>query len=837
MQNCLVKVNFFLIAFFLFSVVDAQIKPTPAAERMNNLKKRRLLEENSPIKDSLFRNIGPTIMSGRVTDLEVNPLDPTEFYVAYASGGLWHTKNNGQSFRPLFDNEDVMTIGDIAVNWKGNRSIWVGTGEVNSSRSSYAGTGMYRSDDGGNTWNYVGLPESHHIGKIILHPSDVNVVWVAALGHLYSGNPERGVFKTTDGGKSWQHSLKIDDNTGAVDLDVDPRNPDHLYAAMWYRTRRGWSFEESGATSGIYESFDGGKTWNKISLSEKGFASGSKLGRIGISISAANPNIVYAVIDQNEAQPDTGKLKKETGLSTEQFKKMSAETFLSLEDSVLNKFLRKNKFPAKYNAESVKKLVGDKKIEPSALALYLDAGDDGFSNSSIKGCEVYRSDDGGKNWYKTHQKPISIYNTYGYYFGKIYVSPSNSEKIVILGFYAMQSKDGGKTFQKIDKDNVHPDHHALWINPLRDEHMINGNDGGLNITYDDGNNWFKANSPAVAQFYAIAVDNAKPYNVYGGLQDNGSWYGPSNHTESSEWHETGKYAYAPLNGGDGMQVQVDTRDNKTVYSGYQFGNYARMEKTNPLIDRLEIRPVHNLGEAPLRFNWQTPILLSSHNQDVFYIGSNRLYRSFNKGENLQPMSGDLTGGKKTGNVPFGTLTTIAESPLRFGLIFTGSDDGFIYVTKDGGASWKALHSMLPKQLQGLYVSRIVASKFSEGRVYLTLNGYRNDHFDAYVFVSEDYGDTWKRISTDLPAEPVNVIREDPKNEKVLYIGTDNGLYVTFNRGEQTFSWRTGFPRVAVHDLVIQDRKNEIVVGTHGRSLYIAPLNKIQELAENTKQKK
>jgi photosystem II stability/assembly factor-like uncharacterized protein len=671
----------------------------------------------------------------------------------------------------------------------------------------------------------------------MLHPSDPNIVWVAALGHLYSSNPERGVFKTTDGGKSWQHSLKIDDNTGAVDLDADPRNPDHLYAAVWYRTRRAWNFEESGATSGIYETFDGGKKWTKISLPENGFASGNKLGRIGISVSLSNPDVIYAVIDNNEAVPDTGKVKKTEGIQAEQFKSMSAASFLLLEDSSLNKFLRKNKFPNKYNAESVKQLVRDQKILPSALYLYLDADDDGFGPSAIKGCEVYRSNDGGKNWLKTNVKPILIYNTYGYYFGKIYVSPQNPDKVVILGFYALMSIDGGKNFKKMDGDNVHPDHHALWINPLRDEHMINGNDGGINITYDDGKNWFKANSPAVAQFYAIAVDNAKPYNVYGGLQDNGSWYGPSNHNETAEWYESGKYAYASLNGGDGMQVQVDTRENKIVYTGYQFGNYSRVDKSNPMSDGLVVRPVHDLGESPLRFNWQSPILLSTHNQDVFYFGSNRLHRSFNKGENLQAISGDLTGGGKKGNVPFGTLTSITESPLRFGLLYTGSDDGYIHVTHDGGANWKAVHAGLPKQVQGLYVSRLVSSKFAEGRVYLTLNGYRNDHFDAYVFVSEDFGQTWKRIATDLPAEPVNVIREDPKNQNILYIGTDNGLYVSLNKGANSFAWKGGLPRVAVHDIAIHERKNEIVVGTHGRSLYIASLNKIQELAVDGELKK
>jgi len=820
--------TFFLLIFFN-QTLFAQIRPTPASERLLGDQKRKRLEEQSLLKEAVFRNIGPTVMSGRVSDIEVNPDDPTEFYVAYASGGLWHTTNNGQSFQPIFDHEQVMTIGDIAVQWNAGRIIWVGTGEVNSSRSSFAGIGIYRSDNGGKSWEYKGLPESHHIGKIILHPSNQNTVWVAALGHLYSSNPERGVYKTTDGGKTWVHSLKIDDNTGAVDLEINPLNPDHLYAAVWYRTRRAWKFEESGHASGIYESKNGGTSWNKISLPEKGFASGNNLGRIGISIAPTNPAVVYAVIDQNEPVPDTAKGQKNDFLSPLVFKTMTSDELLLLEDSVLNKFLKKNNFPKAYSASKVKEMVHSKIITPAALHLYLDKGDDGFSKTAIKGCEVYRSDNGGLDWKKTHDEPIGIYNTYGYYFGKIYVSPVNPDKVVILGFYAMMSVDGGKTFTKMDQENVHPDHHALWINPRRDSHMINGNDGGVNLTYDDGKHWYKANSPAVAQFYAIAVDDNHPYLVYGGLQDNGSWYGPSDYKPSVEWHESGKYPYSLMNGGDGMQVQVDTREDKLIYTGFQFGVYKRIDRTKPLHEPLDIRPVHELGEPPMRYNWQTPILLSAHNQDVFYYGSNRLHRSFNQGENLKPISGDLTGGGIRGNVPYGTIVSITESPLRFGLIYTGSDDGFIQITRDGGCTWKPVHTKLPKSMQGLYISRLVASRYKESRVYVTLNGYRNDHFEAYVFMSEDFGETWKRICTDLPPEPVNVIREDPKSDKILYIGTDQGLYVSVNGGSSSMAWRAGLPRVAVHDLAIQERENELVVGTHGRSLYVAQLDKVQAL--------
>ncbi len=831
-KNCLYKV-IPILSFLLISLsLGAQIKPSTAEERQKGMLVRKELEKKSLLKDVKFRNIGPTVMSGRVTDIDVNPQDPTEFYVAYASGGLWYTKNNGQSFSPIFDNEDVMTIGDIAVKWYGNRIIWIGTGEVNSSRSSYAGNGVYKSMDEGKTWEYLGLPESHHIGKVQLHPTDPNTAWVAALGHLYSANKERGVYKTTDGGKTWKLTLFINENTGAVEMEMNPNNPLELYAAVWYRTRRGWTFEESGPTSGIYKSADGGNTWALITAPGSGFAEGKKLGRIGLAVYPQNPNTVYAVIDNYEPKPDTSKKVEpsDTVFQLKDFKTISKEQLLAADDKKLETFLRKQRFPAKYTAGVVKEMLKADKIQPIALWDYFDAGDDGFSNSAIKGCEVYRSDDAGKTWKLVNNKLPQAFSTYGYYFAKIYVSPTNADKIVVLGVNAWLSKDAGKTFKNMDKGNVHSDHHVLWINPKKDSHIINGNDGGLNISYDDGDNWFKANSPAVGQYYAIAVDDAKPYNVYGGFQDNGTWYGPSNNKESSDWHDGGNYAFKSINGGDGMQVQVDTRDNNTVYTGSQFGSYARIDKSKPSFQgRVSVRPAHELGEKPLRFNWQSPILLSKHNQDVFYFGSNRFHRSFNKGENSVNLSADLTGGKKEGNVPFGTLVTMSESPLRFGLIYTGSDDGFIHVTKDGGYTWAAVHTKLPKNVQGLYVSRVIASKFKEGRVYATLNGYRNDQFNAYVFVSEDYGTSWKQICLDLPVEPVNVIKEDPKAENVLYIGTDHGLYVSVDGGASTMAWAGSLPRVPVHDIAIQERENEIVLGTHGRSIYIASLSEVQKL--------
>ncbi len=828
----------------LLTVAVAQPAPTPAAERLKVTEQRKALKSRSLLNEIPFRNIGPSIMSGRVVDIDANPADPTEFYVAYATGGLWHTKNNGQSFTPIMDNLEMLFIGDIAVNWK-TRAIWMGTGEVNSSRSSYAGVGIYKTNDNGKNWEYLGLPESHHIGKIQLHPTDNNTVWVAALGHLYSANKERGVYKTTDGGKTWKQTLFVDENTGAVDMDINPSNPSELYAAMWYRVRRAWKFEESGKTSGIYKSSDGGETWKLVSAPGSGFMGGDKIGRIGITVYPGNPKLVFAIVDNNTPKAAVS-AKNDSAYKKDDFKNLSKEQFEQLSSRWLDTFLRANRFPRKYNAKGIKEMVAADQLKPTALWDYLDS-DDGFQNTGIAGCEVYKSEDGGQSWKKANEKPISIFNTYGYYFAKIYTSYTNPDKVFILGYTAQYSTDGGKTFKTMDKGNVHADHHALWVNPENDSHIINGNDGGTNISYDNGDNWFKANTPSVGQYYAITVDDAKPYNVYGGLQDNGSWWGPSTNRESIDWTDNGQYSYRMINGGDGMQAQVDTRDNATVYSGSQFGFYGRYNKTTRGSQK-SLHPQHELGDKPLRFNWQTPIHLSKHNQDILYFGSNRFHRSLNKGDSLAVLSADQTNGRVSGNVPYGTMTTISESPLRFGLIYTGTDDGNIHISKDGGYSWEQLNKVAAEvksqkskvkiadsklNTQGLWVSRVTASQYKESRVYTSLNGYRFDHFAPHLYVSDDYGTTWKQIGKDLPNEPINVVKEDPKNDSIVYVGTDGGLYVSFDAGNSFMLWNNGMPEsVPVHDIAIQPRDNEIVLGTHGRSLYVAKLDDVQAVKKD-----
>ena len=829
--------NFFKITLILLLIIvnsaQAQIKPSTAAERLNGLQKRKLLEKDTILNSIKFRNVGPSVMSGRVVDVDVNPAEPTEFYVAYASGGLWYTKNNGQSLVPVFDKENAFSIGDIAVDWRLG-IIWVGTGEANSSRSSYTGLGVYKSSDKGGTWEYLGLPESHHIGKINLHPTNPDIAWVAVLGHLYSPSKERGIYKTTDGGKTWKQTLFVDENTGAADMDINPKNPDELYATLWYRSRRAWNFEESGKTSGIYKSTDGGNTWKPVTTAGSGFPAGEGLGRIGVAVFASNPNIIYATLDNQGRRPDTAQKKTDTNYVLKNFKDLTKESFAALDNNKLDSFLADNNFKEKYTATSVKALVKTDKIKPTEIYNYLFDANTALFETPIIGCEIYRSDDAGVNWRKVNTKGLNLYNTYGYYFGKISVSNTNENKVVISGFNLMLSEDGGKTFTATDNDATHPDWHGCWMNPNKDNHWIAANDGGCNVTYDNGRHWFKANTPSVGQFYKITVDDAKPYNIYGGIQDNGTWFGPSNTKDSDQWDYEGVYPWKQIGGGDGMQVQIDTRDNKTAYTGSQFGFYGRRSTDGG--KRLFIYPRPDLGEAKYRFNWQTPIWLSRHNQDVFYFATNKFHRSLQKGDNMETLSTDLTNGGIPGDVPFGTATTLVESPLKFGLIYVGTDDGNIQLSKDAGYTWAKISGNLPKTVQGLYVSRVTPSAFKEGRIYVSLNGYRNDNFGSYLFVSEDYGTSWMQLGNDLPMEPINVVTEDPKKENIIYVGTDNGLYVSFTMGKIFMTLDNNLPRVPVHDMAVQQRENELVIATHGRSIYIAKLKDIHKVYDKLYEK-
>jgi len=813
---------------FTVSILFAQnVNPIPATsteKRLEGYNNRIELQQKSPFKNVEFKNVGPVVQSGRVTDIEANPEDPTHFYVAYASGGLWKTTNNGISFKPIFDNQASMTLGDIAVDWK-NNIVYAGTGENNSSRSSYAGTGIYKTTNDGETWEHLGLAGTHRTGRIIIHPNNTEIIWFAAIGPLYSHSEDRGIYKTTDGGKTWNKTLYIDQNTGIIDLVIDPANPDILYASSWYRTRRAWNFVEGGNTSGIYKSVDGGNNWELISTEESGFPTGDGVGRIGLAVYDKNPDIIYAFLDNQYHRDEE---KEDYAVTKDLLRKIGKEDFLKLNSKEVNDFLDRHNFPQKYYAEMLFEKVTNDEIKPADIVAYLEDANSMLFDTPVTGAEVYRSDNAGKTWVKANLDYIeNMYYTYGYYFGEIRVAPDNPDHIYILGVPILRSTDGGKTFFTINKENVHVDHHALWINPNNPAHMINGNDGGVNITYDYGETWFKANTPSVGQFYTVNVDMAEPYNVYGGMQDNGVWFGPSTNVDDYSWYASGDYAFKGLMGGDGMQVAIDTRDNTTVYTGYQFGNYFRLNTQNR--NSKYITPEHDLGERPYRFNWQSPIHLSIHNQDIVYFGSHKLHRSLDKAETWEAISDDLTKGGKKRNVPYGTLTTINESPLKFGLIYVGTDDGYIWITKDGGNKWERISDSLP---QDYWVSRVDASSHNEGTVYVSLNGYRWDNFNALVYRSTNNGKTWEQIGKDLPAEPVNVIKEDPKKSNILYVGTDHGAYISTDYGKSFTAFSEGLPAVAVHDLVVHPRDNDIVLGTHGRSIFIADVEYIQKLDES-----
>jgi photosystem II stability/assembly factor-like uncharacterized protein len=707
-----------------------------------------------------FKNIGPTIMSGRVVDVAVNPNQTNEFYVAYASGGLWFTNNNGNSFEPVMDSAPTQNIGSIAVDWNSGLII-VGTGEINSSRSSYAGIGVLKSNDKGKTWQNIGLTDSHHISKVVINPNNNNEIVVGVLGHLYSENAERGIFKTTDGGKTWNKTLFVNNETGVVDISVSPKNPKIMFASAWERSRKAYNFKGNGENSGIYKSTDGGDSWTKIE-NQSGFKTDKGTGRIGLT--SFNDKIAYAVVDNQNLRP---------------------------------------------NAK-------DAKMPDNANAALFE--------TEVIGAEIYKTTDAGLTWKKMNDSFIDdCYYSYGYYFGDITVDAANENRIYVTGVPLLFSADGGKTFEAINKDNVHADHHVCWINPKNANHVINGNDGGINITYDNGAHWYKCNNQAVGQFYSINVDETNNYKVYGGLQDNGVWAGPNDYVHNLDWQQEGKYPYEFLSGGDGMQVQIDNRNTNIIYTGYQFGNYYKIDKRAGA--NTYITPKAAKDETPYRFNWQTPILLSSFNQDIVYFAGQYMFRSMNQGKNWEKISPDLTNGKVEGNVPFGSITCFAESKFKFGQLIVGTDDGNVQLTKNGGESWTKISDNLPK---GLWVSRVRFSTFNKERIYITLNNYRNDDFKTYVYVSEDLGNTWQSLSDNIKFNAANVILEDTVNENILYLGTDSGLYISMDKGLNWQDFSNEMPIVAVHDLVIQAKAKDLIVGTHGRSLYKLKIENLQK---------
>jgi photosystem II stability/assembly factor-like uncharacterized protein len=711
-----------------------------------------------------YREIGPTRQSGRFVDFAVVESAPKVYYAATASGGLWKTYNNGISWHPIFDDQAVISIGDVTVAPSDSSIVWVGTGEANNSRSSYWGNGVYKSTDGGQSWEHMGLEESHHIGRVIIHPENPNVVYIAALGHLYSDNPERGLYKTTDGGQSWTKVLDIEERgkkIGVVDAVMHPDNPDVLFAATFDKIRTPWTYNPGGPGSAVYMSSDGGAKWKKV----KGGLPTGFLGRIGLDISKSNPDIMYANIENVNVE----------GMKTKDRLKQLTEGM---------------------PLEKGQRVVGD---------------------------EMWRSDDGGKNWRKVSPDSSDVGGGPAYYYQQVRINPQDPEHVYVLGQRMWETVDGGKNWRR--PFNFGGDNHAMWINPKDPKHMLLGYDHGMGVTYDGGQNWYHPDDQPLAQFYAVGLDMEYPYNIYGGLQDNGSVKGPSTKRDGSpirleDWKRVG--------GGDGMYNEVDPSDSRWLYNESQFGPLTRIDQVTGKRKSIAYRN----QDRKMRWNWCAPILISPHNSSTIYHAGNKVVKSTNRGESWKVISEDLTTQDSakiigTGNIQYCTITTIDESPLKEGVIWVGTDDGNVQLTKDGGKNWTLLNDKITGN-PGYWVSRVTASHHHPGKAYLTYTGYRRDDFRAFVFVTEDYGETWTSLSGDLPDESVNVIREDPVNPNLLFVGTDMGVYGSIDGGKNWTSMRLNMPYNPVHDLKIHPREHDLVVATHGRGIFITNIRPLQE---------
>jgi photosystem II stability/assembly factor-like uncharacterized protein len=695
------------------------------------------------LKGLEFRSIGPAIMGGRIDDFAVVERDPAVFYVGTASGGLLKTTNGGTTFEPVFDDQEVSSIGDLALAPSDPQILYVGTGEANNRQSSSWGNGVYKTMDGGKTWQHLGLAETHHIGRIVVHPRNPDVAYVAALGSLWGPSKERGLYKTTDGGRTWTNTKFVDEDTGFVDVAMDPESPETLYAASYQRRRTAFGYNGGGPGSGLWKTIDGGATWTRLT---KGLPEG-EMGRIGIGVYRQDPRIVYALIEH----------EKEGG--------------------------------------------------------------------------IYRSEDRGESWTK-----VSATNPRPSYYSQVAVDPTNDRRIWVLGAPMYYSEDGGKTFSTDWVDKIHGDFHAIWIDPSNSDHMLLGSDGGIHISFDRGRSWDFVNTFPLAQFYEVAVDNQRPYHVYGGLQDNGSWSAPSRTLftqgiSNEEWVRVG--------GGDGFFAVPDPTDPDFVYVESQDGNVSRLQRSTG--ERRVIRPEPPAGEK-YRFNWDSPILVSAHDPKTVYYGGNRVFGSHDRGDTWTLVSPDLTShddvtrdktpifgktakqmmSRNDGIVHFGTITTLAESPLEAAVLWAGTDDGNLQVSRDGGETWTNVAARVPGVPKGTYVSRIEASRTGEGVAYAAFDGHRSNDFNAYLFFTADYGQTWKSVSAGLPAGgTIKVVREHPKNPDVLFVGTERALWVSWDRGG---SWTKvhgkSLPTVPIDDIQIQAAEGDLVLGTHGRGVYI-----------------
>jgi len=771
-----------------------------------------------------WRELGPVQSGGRIVDIAVHPDRPQCYWLASASGGIWRTTNNGVSFTPQFQDQYSISIGDICVAPSNPKVLYAGTGEANNQRSSYWGNGVYKSTDSGETWTHVGLDGTDHIGRIVVHPEDENIAYVAALGALYKQNEHRGLYKTTDGGESWQRVHHVNDKVGFVDVLLHPQKPSTVFAVSYERNRRAWTFHEGGPGSRLWRSDDAGATWKRLT---NGLPAGD-LGRIGIDAYRKDGDILYVAIENlnpvGQPTPPATEPTEDERDRDEGGRKLTAEI---LADPVA----RDEWFAGPEEAQDPRRRARARKV----------------------GGEIYRSDDGGESWTKTNKS--SVGGSPGYYYGQVRVDPNDPQTLYVLSVPVYRSEDGGKTWTPRSRgrggrgrgrgnaeggarraratpfgSSLHVDHHALWIDPADSDHCLLGNDGGIAVTWDQGKHWDHLTHLPILQFYAIGVDNKAPYNIYGGLQDNGSWGFPI-HGQTSAGIEP--LDATKISGGDGFYCVVDPSDNDVIYAESQFGGMLR--KNLRTGESKSIKPKARKGEGRLRFNWMTPIIISPHAPHTVYTGSQHLHRSRNRGDDWATISPDLSTNnpdKLRGNVPHCTITSISESPQREGMLWVGTDDGRVWLTKNGGGRWQDLTDRFPDDVEGLWVSRVEASAHDEASAFVSFTGYREDIRGAFVFRTDDGGETWLSIANGLPDEPVNVIRQHPRNENVLLVGTEMHAYVSIDDGAHWFALGHGLPRVAVHDLIVHPNHPHVIVGTHGRGIWAMDASALEGLRPN-----
>jgi photosystem II stability/assembly factor-like uncharacterized protein len=729
-----------------------------------------------------FRNIGPFRTSAWITEIAV-PEAPARdhlytIYAASRTGGLWKTSNNGVTWDPISDSVEVAAVGAVALAPSNPSIVWMGTGDQANARSSYSGKGVFKSTDAGKTWQSMGLPDTHHIARIVIHPANPEIVYVAAMGHLFSRNEERGVFRTRNGGKTWDKVLYVDDGTGAIDLVINRKSPDTLYAAMYEKHRTPWQLVLGGPGSAVYRTDDGGTRWRKI----EGLPSGN-VGRIGLDIQQRHPNVLTVIVENLNA--------------------------------------RKEGMPARIDACQASGARG------GGAAGGGRAGRVG----GPMGNEVYRSDDGGRAWKKLHGDDIDVAGSKApYSFNQIRTNPADASQIVVTSDTMYESRDGGKTWNCDFFRSVFGDFRAIWWDEQDPQRIMLGSDGGVNVSYDGGRTADYFLNKRLGEVYAIGVDMDDPYNVYGGLQDHESWKGPSNSRSGTitleDWTTVGT--------GDGMYNQVDPTNSRWVYNSFQTGGQRRFDQLTG--QATNIQPQRPQNAAALRYNWVTPLVLSPHNPQIVYTGAQVLFRSLNRGDAWQEISPDLTTadatkcGLNSGYVPYCTITSISESPLTAGVIWVGTDDGKVQLTRDHGATWTDLTVAIAAAggPADRYVSRVFASPHEAGTAVVAKNGFRNDDFRPFLYRTTDFGKTWTSISSNLVASPINVVVQDRKNANLLIIGNDLGVWVSLDAGGGWARLKANLPTVPVHDLTVHPRENDLVLGTYGRGIFIGDITHLQE---------